>query len=1393
MYNPVSTYRLQFNKDFTIQDAASVVNYLVAMGIRTVYASPIFAAIPGSNHGYDVINPFVINPEIGTEAELRQLITTLKERGIGWVQDIVPNHMAYHTANPWVEDVLEKGQLSPYAEVFDTTWSGDFHVGRPMVPFLEDSLKEVIRKGKLKVCYHQTRFCLQYGDLYFPLNSRSYGELLQPLLSSVALDKFVAQLEDLHQVVDPVQYALRWHELLLQLSSLMRDPSVGAEIESRFDEVNDAEESLLEIADKQFYSLCSWRETDHRINYRRFFLVNGLICLNISSERVFNRVHQRIASFVQEGLFQGVRVDHIDGLLDPVGYLHRLRALCGSSCYIVVEKILEHGEKLDTSWPIQGTTGYEFLSTVNNLFTRSSAENRFSSFYRSLTGDKQSITEKISEKKQYILDHHMQGELASLTRYFMVHIVPEFSFAGHLTAAPHAEALQESTIREVIATLLVELPVYRYYSNKLPLEGDEQSAVTVWIERCMARRKDLAAVLRYIEYHLKHSDSGEWLTFYQRLMQYTGPLMAKGVEDTLMYAFNRFVGHNEVGDSPEFFGLSVDDFHSFMIGRQQDWPLSLNATSTHDTKRGEDVRTRLNVLPDLAEAWIRHVREWMEINREFKSEGSPDDNDEYFIYQNLIGVYSFTDADDLADRMKSFMTKAMREAKRHSHWTNPNAAYEEGVLKFVDSILASPAFMNSFLPFCRIVADFGMLNSLSQIALKTTCPGVPDVYQGTADWDLSLVDPDNRRPVNFHKQSQYLEDESAFKEKWQHRDNGAVKSWLLQAMLQLRSAHQKLFHEGQYIPLNIEGRRAEHCMAFARQLGNQWLIVAIPLNISRFIASADEWATGWHDTKVILPAHAPLSGSDLLSGEAIAHAGSLQVADLLSECPIAVLLFDDVPADRRAGVVLPVSSLPGPFGIGDIGASARRFVDFLHAGRQRIWQMLPINPVHQSAAFSPYSPYASMAGSTLYISPEDLIADGLLNDVPAKRSLKARLTDYPLAAKLKSKILRDAYENFRTGSFTEMESAYNAFVQAESHWLHDFALFEILKVRYKDTPWIAWPVPLRDRSSDALAKVTEENFDELDFIKWSQYIFHRQWQRLRKYCHERNVLIMGDLPFYLDRNAADVWAHRELFSVNAEGKLTAVAGVPPDYFSAEGQLWGMPVYNWKAMRDSQYDWFVQRIRRNLACFDILRLDHFRAYAAYWEVDASASTARNGEWKNGPGKELFEILRYTLGNNLNLVAEDLGEITPDVYALRDAFDMPGMYVLQFAFGENVGANLHSPHNHQLNGFVYTGTHDNNTSRGWFRKELDGPSRIRLSRYANKRITATNVAHTMIQLAYGSVARTVMIPLQDILSLNERNRINTPSTVNPINWKWRLEELPDEDEAEWLASLTRLFGR
>jgi maltooligosyltrehalose synthase len=719
IFNPVSTYRIQFNKDFTFTYFEKAIPYLQKLGIKTIYASPIFEATPGSMHGYDGTDPNNINPEIGTKDQLVKIVQQLEENDIHWIQDIVPNHLSFHENNKWLMDVLEKGKDSEYSEIFDIDWNHPEHHGKLMVPFPGSSLEQTLKEK-------------------FPGGTN--------------------------------------------------------------------------------FQLCDWRETDKAINYRRFFIVNSLICTNIQNAKVFNRYHELIRELTAQRIFRGLRIDHVDGLYDPGKYLEDLRLLAGDETYIVVEKILEPGENLPNNWPIQGNSGYDFLGMVNNVFTNRESEYDLEVFYYDITDDCKPIKQQISEKKAHILYTHMNGELDNLVRLHRSMGLGDF---------------EKEDLRKSIAEYLISCPVYRYYGDDYPVMKIDEG-----------------------------KDRDQLKKFYTRCMQFTGPLMAKGVEDTLMYTYNRFIGHNEVGDSPEFFGYSTKKFHELMVYRQNHWPLSMNATSTHDTKRGEDARARLNALTDHHEEWIETVKQWMLENEKLKVSGMPDTNDEYFIYQTVIATHPYPGSpqeaiDAYHDRIKEYLQKSLREAKVHSEWTDPNIEYENAAIQFAHSFIKKTKSFESFL---KKIADVGIMKSLGQLVLKFTCPGVPDTYQGTELWDLSMVDPDNRRPVDYEKRSQMLESSKTSNELWETRITGEIKLRLLHQLLTIRNKYSELFIEGEYIPLETQGRYKDHMLAFIRKHRHSAILVAVQVNHGN---------KHWEDTKIILPDDEPVMWEDLLSGDTI--------------------------------------------------------------------------------------------------------------------------------------------------------------------------------------------------------------------------------------------------------------------------------------------------------------------------------------------------------------------------------------------------------------------------------------------------------------------------------------------------------------------------------------------
>ena len=1388
MNNPISTYRLQFHKDFNFSEFEKIIPYLKQLGVGTIYASPIFESVPGSTHGYDGTNPLKINPEIGSEEQLINLSSKLKEQNIQWLQDIVPNHMAFHPRNLWLMDVLEKGRQSEYASFFDIDWNHEEYSGKLLVPFLGAVLENVL-ESELKIAFNGSRFVFKYYEAEYPLNARSYEEILNAAPTSLQdINQLKLQLENIHQVESPKIVVQQWNEFLLQLSSLMKNADVKEFINSNLQSINTNKSRLQEIADTQFYQLAHWQTTDKQINFRRFFTVNGLICLNVQDENVFVQFHQYIKFLQQQGIFHGLRIDHIDGLWNPQEYLSRLRKLTGEDTYLIVEKILGIEEKLPEIWPIQGNSGYDFLSMANNLFTDRSAEKQFTSFYKKLTRDKRSIQQQINDKKAFILYQNMAGELENLSQLFY-----NLNLAGE-------EEIDKEHLKSAIAEFLIQCPVYRYYGDNLPFSETESEALKAIFDRIKESKPELKLAAGLLKSVLLVNPADEQhnpkaLQFYQRCMQFTGPLMAKGVEDTLMYTYNRFIGHNEVGDSPENFGFKPDKFHELMIDRQANWPLSLNATSTHDTKRGEDVRARLNVLTELAEDWMETLEQWRFLNKDLVSQNNLNANDEYFIYQTIVGALPMPGQDDsnFENRVYEYLIKALREAKQNSNWSNPNTQYENAVKSFVSSLLdKEKSFYRILQKFNRKIADFGIVNSLSQVLLKFTCPGVPDVYQGCELWDLSLVDPDNRRPVDYDKRLNLLENslDKDLTQLWETRADGQIKLWLTQNLLQTRNQNADFFAQADYIPLKVKGKYKKHVLAFARHFQNQWLIIAVPLHLTKLskVQNRDLLKLRWKNTRIILPKDMPADFTNLLNHEQSKSAeGQLLVAEIFKPLPIAVLHINQPSNNRGAGILMHITSLPSDFGVGDLGPQAKSFANYLNRSGQKYWQLLPLNPTEDGQGYSPYSAISSMAGNTLLISPEGLVDDGLLEKSLIKEEIikgKSEV-DYAAASNLKNRLFDEAYRNFSNNSSHILHSAFEDFCQKESDCLNDYALYVALKQHHLGKPWYDWPEEYKMRHANALDQFITDNTATLDKIKWLQFIFFKQWNELKAYCNKLNIQLFGDLPFYVSNDSSDVWANKEIFCLDAEGKMTNVAGVPPDYFNDNGQLWGMPLFKWDVLKEQNYDWWLKRIKKNLEMYDLLRLDHFRAFSTYWDVPAIEETAKNGTWKPGPGSDFFRVLKQQFGE-LPFVAEDLGDVDQAVYDLRDEFNLPGMRVLQFSFGEDQAQSVHSLHNYNLNSVAYTGTHDNNTSQGWYAQDATKMIKKNLKQYSGAKLKKKNIHLQLGKLAYSSVAKIVILPMQDVIGLDESARMNMPASIEK-NWVWRLK--PDQLEEKYSKGLRK----
>ncbi|SEL78584.1 malto-oligosyltrehalose synthase [Parapedobacter koreensis] len=1348
---PATTYRVQLNKDFTLLDLEQLIPYLRRLGIGAIYASPIFQAVPNSAHGYDQTDPLQINPEIGTLEQLKTVAKKLAEAGIGWIQDIVPNHMAFHPENTWLWDVLEKGPDSQFSHFFDTPIaSPHYFKGRLMLPFLDAPLDEVLVAGRLKVQEAEGKLVLEYNGQQWPINEA--GSTLigrQPLTEAL----------------------------------------------------------IREVLACQYYEPCHWQETERRINYRRFFTVNGLIAVNVQDYRVFQATHRTIAKLIKEGIFTGLRIDHVDGLADPTGYLLRLRQLVGGDTYMVVEKILQQGEALPGHWPIQGATGYEFLAMVNGLLTTGSNERRMSRFYDKLVG-RAAPPLLLREAKRAQLYHAMKGELNNLFHFLRDRIVD---------ADGLPENLDDVALKAAVASFVVHCPVYRWYGRTFPLAESEATEVRHTLQQAALSEPGLREALSFLENLLvptfltgSKRQAKDLTVFYQRCMQLTGVLMAKGLEDTLMYTYLRYIGANEVGGTPAMFNVPVADFHRFMRQRAAQHPHALNATATHDTKRGEDVRARLQTITAFPRTWMKAVKAWMKLNAPYKTGGMPDVNDEYFIYQALWGTFPMPGQPmkEYRARLEEYLVKALREAKRHTDWTNPDQTYEAATRGFIHRMLRTDTpFFHQFSALHAELVDVAIVNSLTQVVLKFTCPGVPDVYQGCEGWDLSFVDPDNRRPVDFGMRRKWQQKLDRLKRRgadavgewWRARYSGLLKYGITERLAKLWLSHKALFQIGDYAPIAIAGRRRNHVLSFLRRQGNAWLLVVVPIHLRQAMMDGSGGARqiDWANTRIQLPEGAPTQWHNAITDEVSEASGTLPLADALQRLPVGVWMASEAPREnkRAAGVLLPLFSLPGPYGVGDLGTGAYRFADFLRGARQRYWLMLPHNPTDKGVAHSPYSTHSAMAGNTLWLSLDEFQRQGWIteSELAANHLPATARVDYGKARALKHFFFGKAFRNYLQQWDGKEEPAFGDFCIREASWLDDYADYVTLRELHQGKPWYAWPLAYRHRDERAMAVFRSKHAHALQQVKWLQYQFQVQWQRLKAYCHQAGIKLIGDLPFYINHDAADVWAHPELFSLDGRGRTVGMAGVPPDYFNAEGQAWGMPVYRWENHAAQGYSWWIDRIRKNLELYDLLRLDHFRAFHDYWEIPKGAESAKQGSWHVGPGVALFKAVEEAIGG-LPFIAEDLGDIHEGVYQLRDELGLPGMKVLQFAFGNDVGANLHAPHHHAASDVVFTGTHDNNTAAGWYRDELSAQGKVQLKAYIGAgRLNPQQASLALCRMAYASPAGLAIVPMQDLLKLGSEARMNVPAAPQ-ANWQWRLEagQLTPRLQRQ-LRKWVQLYGR
>ncbi len=834
MYIPTATYRIQLSHGFGFSQLSDILPYLYELGISTIYASPVTRAIPGSDHGYDVINPLEINPEIGTPDAWETITSFLRDHNMGWLQDIVPNHMAYAIDNPWIYDVLERGRHSDFYSFFDIIpqLAPPSAINRPapnqiMLPFLEKELNDCLNDGDIQLGFGEDGFFFRHKTKVYPVAISTYNwicavipELYLPLLAWADKTGSFSML--------PWQRWIYFRKRMF--NEIWNSPRLRGMIGSYCKYINQDPHLLEELLSFQHYELCSFKKSFSKMNYRRFFAVNSLICLRMEDENVFNNWHPLLFSLYNQGLIQGFRVDHIDGLFDPSGYLKRLRALVGADAFIITEKILQENEDIIPSWPVQGTTGYDFLSFVNQLLTDHSGKQKLLDYFRKHISN-EAYGSLVFDKKWAFLNSHLKGELNNLMRWLSPLISEKETI------------LSSGQIKEALAALMASFPIYRIYPDQLPLSETDQH----WVDKAFAKAAVTAPAsgeaLHWLRPIFKTNPEDKFakevLYFLRRFAQYTAPLAAKGTEDTAFYNYNVLIGHNEVGDSPVHSIINAGKFHELMKERQQKAALSLNATSTHDTKRGEDNRLRINLISLFADEWIRLIEEWKLLNGLFicvnDNRRAPSANDEYLIYQALAGAIPEDRRISMSFRKRfaAYLTKALREEKQDTSWEAPNEIYEKACHHFVSQIL-SPAhnFLSSFLPFVNLIISRERVFSLTQTLLKLTAPGIPDIYQGSGLWDLSLVDPDNRLPVDFEFRKKMM-DTIISKEKEgsvltytrEQQEAGANKLFLIRKILHFRRDHPEIFHTGQYIP--VVGTVAH--IGYIRTCHDRRLLILAPL------------------------------------------------------------------------------------------------------------------------------------------------------------------------------------------------------------------------------------------------------------------------------------------------------------------------------------------------------------------------------------------------------------------------------------------------------------------------------------------------------------------------------------------------------------------------------------
>jgi (1->4)-alpha-D-glucan 1-alpha-D-glucosylmutase len=954
---PRATYRLQLNRDFTFVQATAIVPYLATLGISHCYISPCLKARPGSMHGYDIVDHNSLNPEIGTPEEFDRFVSTLHEYGMGLVVDIVPNHMGIMGSdNAWWLDVLENGESSAYACFFDIDWhplKEELH-GKVLIPVLGDHYGAVLESGELKLVFRPERgeFDVCYHDHRFPVDPREYPRILQGCADSPAAQPGEQNLDFLEfqslitafghlparQETSSERMTERNRDKEIHKRRLAdlcaRSPQVAACVEEAVRAMNGTPqdspsfEQLHELIKAQTFRLANWRVASDDINYRRFFDTNDLAGICMENEAVFQATHRLILDFVARGKVDGLRVDHPDGLYDPAQYFDRLKkaiaeatrkseSAAGESRYVVIEKILTGSERLPAEWPVCGTTGYDFSNLVNSLYVDPSAAKRI---YQNFTGNEATFDDLAYRCRKLIIRVALASELNMLANK-----LARIALSKRTTCD-----FTLNSLRDALTEVVANFPVYRTYVTRSGISENDAE----YIHRAVALAKwrspaaDTSVFDFVREVLLTRIAEGQdaayreaVIGFAMKFQQFTSPVMAKGLEDTAFYRYNRLVSVNDVGGDLQRFGISTAEFHKANLERLRDWPHTMLATSTHDSKRSEDVRARIDALSEIPGLWRLRVRDWRRFNRIHRSTVNgktvPSPNDEYLLYQTLIGAWPLeplrgeNDWKTFRERIENYMLKAMREAKQNTSWINQNSEYETAVSSFVKAVLnpdEQNRFMKDFVPFQRRVARVGLWNSLSQSLLKLTCPGVPDIYQGNDLWNFSLVDPDNRHPVDYPRRQKAFEsirrmsntpDTASAAELLQTADDGRLKLYLVWKTLCLRKEYPELFQLGDYIPLEVQGGQADHAVGFIRTLEKTSVLVVVPRLVAGLLNETDLPPIGpavWTDTCAVLPrcgcsvAYRNMFTGELLTSRNLGDRALIDMSNALAYFPVAFCL-----------------------------------------------------------------------------------------------------------------------------------------------------------------------------------------------------------------------------------------------------------------------------------------------------------------------------------------------------------------------------------------------------------------------------------------------------------------------------------------------------------------------